>query len=126
MTRALIAVAALCIAPLAACTATSALQPPDQEPYVRGSIVSITHRATASTLRVEGGPGSREPCGIVATVDAETRYLTRTPAGTLGPGSLAALSEGDTVEVYVSGPVMESCPVQGRASSIVLIGRAGG
>lgn len=124
MTRVLVAAAALCIAPLLGCTATSTTQEMDGEPYVRGPIVSITHHAGRSRLRVEGGPGSREPCGIVATVDAETRYLARTPAGTLGPGSLAGLSEGDTVEVYVTGPVAESCPVQAHADAVVLVARA--
>lgn len=124
MTRVLLAAAALCIVPLAGCTAASAPQPLDQEPYVRGPIVSITQHAGASRLQVEGGPGSQEPCGIIATVNAATRYLARTSAGAISRGSLAGLSEGDTVEVYVTGPVMESCPVQGRASTVVLVARA--
>ena len=36
----------------------------------------------------------------------------------------AALGEGDTVEVYVDGPVALSCPPQGRASAIVLVAEA--
>lgn len=124
MTRALTVAVALCIAPLAACMAISAPEQPDREPYVRGPILAITHHATASRLRVGGGAGSREPCGIVATLDAETRHLTRTPSGALRPGSLADLGEGDTVEVYVTGPVAESCPAQGRADTVMLVARA--
>lgn len=123
MTRILTAAVAVCLTPLLACTAMSMPQAPDGEPYVRGPIRSITHHATASGLLVDGGPGSREPCGISAAVDAETRYLRRSPQGVVRAVSLGDLSVGDTVEVYVSGGVAESCPVQGRASTVVLVAR---
>lgn len=109
---------------LMSCASRSVLWEPEGEPYVRGPIESLTHRATASGLLVRAGPGSREPCGILATVDAGTRYLERTRSGGLRRAALADLSEGDTVEVYVSGPVMESCPVQGYAATVIR--RAGG
>ena len=108
----------------AGCAGTSHVDLPPGEPYVRGPIGSVTHRATASNLLVRGGPGSREPCGISATVDARTTYLVRDASGAVRPGTLAELAPGDTVEVHVEGPVAESCPVQGYASAIVLVGRA--
>ena len=92
-----------------------------EEPYVRGPIADMAHRATSSGLFVMGGPGSVEPCGIRATVDANTRYQRRARDGALSEATLADLSVGDTVEVYVVGPIAESCPVQGKASRIVEI-----
>jgi hypothetical protein len=95
--------------------------PPAEEPYVRGAVLDLQHRATASGMLVEGGPGSREPCGIQATLDATTEYRTRARDGSLSEGSLADIVVGDTVEVYVEGPVAESCPVQGKAARIVKV-----
>ncbi|HLT46817.1 MAG TPA: hypothetical protein VK002_06275 [Rubricoccaceae bacterium] len=106
---------------ISACARPDALSAPDEEPLVRGPIASITTHATGTGILVEAGPGSREPCGILATADAETRYLRRTGAGTLLQAELADLAVGDTVEVYVEGPVAESCPVQGYASAVVLV-----
>lgn len=102
-----------------ACTGAPSLRAPEEEPVVIGAIASITHRATASGLLVQPGVPPGDPCGILATVDAETRYLERSRTGTLTRISLTDLAEGDTVEVYVSGPVMESCPLQGRGATII-------
>lgn len=108
---------------LAGCAGPPQVGLPAGEPYVRGPIESVTHRATASNLLVRAGPGSREPCGISATVDARTSYLVRDASGAVRQGTLADLAPGDTVEVHVEGPVAESCPVQGFATAIVLVGR---
>jgi len=111
---------ALCALTLSAC----AIGPGPALPgtlHVRGPVESITHRATATGIAVAGGPGSPEPCGIHATADARTRYWDRTADGALAPLPLAALAVGDTVEVYVSGVVMESCPTQGRAAAVVRV-----
>ena len=106
---------------LAACAGTPAAEAPAGDPYARGPIVSITHHATASSFMVGATPGTGEQCGIAATADAATRYLTRVPPGPPRPLDRSALGVGDTVEVYVDGPVALSCPPQGRASAIVLV-----
>jgi hypothetical protein len=85
---------------------------------------SITPRAAAARLLVRAGPGSREPCGISASADAGTRYFRRAPAGELRGAALSDVQVGDTVEVYVEGPVAESCPVQAKASAVVLVSGA--
>lgn len=110
---------------LAGCAAPAPLEPPDEEPYARGRVAEITHGPSRSRVLVEALPGSREPCGIAAGVDEETRYLRR-EAGTFRPSMLAELSVGDTVEVWVKGAVAESCPPQGYASTIVVLGVAAG
>lgn len=115
--------AVLAFAVVAACARASGPAPLGGDPYVRGPVESFTHRATASLLRVRAGPGSRESCGIAATVDARTRYLQRAPSGGLRAASRALVGVGDTVEVYVRGPVAESCPPQAYAAAVVLAAR---
>jgi len=120
MNRALFVLA--CSILLPACSGPVAGNLPEGEPYVRGPIESIDHRATASGILVAAGPGSREACGISATADSDTRYFRRTAAGQITPAAVGDLVIGDTVEVYVEGPVAESCPVQGYAAAIVILG----
>lgn len=110
---------------LAACARAGVGRQPSGEPYARGAVESFTHRATASNLLVRAGPGSREACGISATVDARTRFLRRAPSGALGEITRAEVGVGDTVEVYVTGPVAESCPPLGYAAAVVLVARPG-
>ena len=94
---------------------------PVGELYIRGPIESVTHRATASGILVQPAPGSDVACGISARVDAENRYLRRDTEGELHPITVADLEVGDTVEVFVTGPIAESCPVQGYVSTMVLV-----
>lgn len=122
MIKSLVVLVVLGSAVLGSCTNRSAPPKSERKPYVRGPVASLGDRTTGSGLLVQADPKSREPCGILATVDNETRYLLRSRAGALRSASLEDLREGDTVEIYVSGTVMESCPVQGYASSVILIG----
>lgn len=107
---------------LPACSGSQGTLLPQGEPLVRGPVESIEHRATASGILVRAAAGSREMCGIAATADAQTRYFREAPDGRLMPVSVEELAVGDTVEVFVDGPIAESCPVQGRASAIVQVG----
>jgi hypothetical protein len=111
---------ALCV--MASACASPRAPEPSGDPYVRGAVETISSEAEAATIFVSGGRGSREPCGIFATTDSRTRYFRRTPSGNLHPTTRSAVQPGDTVEVFVTGPVRESCPVQGYASAIVLPG----
>lgn len=117
--RPFLVLSAACL--LAACAGAAGPDEPDREPIVRGPVETITHHATGSGILVRAGPGSRDSCGIAATADRDTRYRRRAPDGTLREATLTDLSVGDTVEVYVVGPVAESCPLQGRAATIVLL-----
>lgn len=112
--RAVVATLLLGLVP-AAC-GVSIVEP--DEPVVRGPLVSIEAAADAHRIQVEALPDGGDPCGIVATIDGRTRILV--PAGGDGyrAGSLADLSVGDTVAVYVRGAVAESCPLQGLASTV--------
>ena len=106
----------------AGCGTTVGTEGPLGEPLVRGPVESIDHRATASGIVVRAAEGSAEMCGIAATAGAETRYYRLMPDGTRASAAVGDLQIGDTVEVFVEGPIAESCPVQGRASAIVILG----
>ncbi len=106
---------------LAGCSGAESVSGPLGDPYIRGPIESITHRATASGILVQPAEGSDAACGISARVDADTRYLRREADGQLHPITVADLEVGDTVEAFVTGPIAESCPVQGYVSTMVLI-----
>lgn len=116
-------VAVLALSVVAACARTSPMGAPAGAPYARGPVEAFTHRATASNLLVRGGPGSRESCGISATVDARTRYYQKEASGELRTIPRSAIAVGDTVEVYVEGPVAESCPPQAFGSTVVRVTR---
>ncbi len=112
----LLAVAGL----LAACSGSAGLEPPSGTPFVQGPVASITPGQAGAVLLVRAGPGSREPCGIAATVSARTRVLRRSAAdGALGRADLRDVRVGDTVEVYVDY-VADSCPTQGAPTALVL------
>jgi len=117
MSRAGLLIAVLAL--LTACSGRSRLEEPLGAPYVRGAVETFTHHATGSSLLVRAGPGSREQCGIAASVNAATRILQRSPSGVLRRVFASEIAIGDTVEIYVDGPVAESCPVQGHAAAIV-------
>lgn len=115
--------AVLALTALSACTRTATLGAPAGAPYARGPVEAFTHRATTSNLLVRGGPGSRETCGISATVDTRTRYFQKDETGDLRTIPRSAVAVGDTVEVYVKGLIAESCPPQGYGSSVVRVSR---
>jgi len=109
------------VAVLPACSSFGGTPVPVGELYLTGVVAEVQHRATASGLLVDPPPGVG--CGIRATADAETRVFRRAASGDLAAlANAGAVSVGDRVEVYVDGPVAESCPVQGRASSLVVVG----
>ncbi len=114
-----------CAAFLSGCgSGMGAMSEPAGEPYLTGPIESIAHRATASGILVQPADSSRIACGISARVDRDTRFFHRSSDGTLRELAIGELQAGDTVEVYVTGPIAESCPVQGYASTMVLIGQS--
>lgn len=113
--------ALVAVTALVAC-GRSAVQLPPGKPLVRGTVESIEHRATGLGYLVRAAPGSVEMCGIAATVTEATRFLRRTSDGEIREIERSAVEVGDTVEVFVDGPVAESCPVQGGASAILLVG----
>lgn len=112
---------ALLASSLALAVCASPRLAPDGPPTVRGTLAEVRHSATASGLTVEAGGA----CGMVATAGPETQVLRRDADGVLRPvgvgaPAVGALEVGQTVSVWADGPVMESCPMQGRAGTVVV------
>ena len=107
---------------LTVCATPGSLGVPDRPPTLRGRLVEVRHSATASGFLIEPGGGA---CSLQATGESQTRYFRRTadrqlvPLGT-GAAGAGALASGMTASVWVDGPVMESCPMQGRAGVVVV------
>ncbi|PKQ38276.1 MAG: hypothetical protein CVT59_03365 [Actinobacteria bacterium HGW-Actinobacteria-1] len=95
--------------------------PPDTEPSIRGTITSITLDASGlGTLLVEApaGEGLAYDKASVAIVD-KTQVLLKGADG-WGRFSASDLKKGDTVEVWFTGAVAESYPVQATADTLVV------
>ena len=75
-------------------------------------------------MLVQPAPGSQESCGLRALVTARTPVRRRSDDGATSRAALGDVRVGDTVEVYVAGPVALSCPAQAEASALVLGGSA--
>lgn len=103
-----------------ACVRPASVRVPDGPPTVRGAVVSVRHSATATGILVRP---AGEACGLQAVADAQTRVLERSASGAVTEVGIGAVAVDDTVEVYVDGPVLESCPLQGRAGTVVLVAR---
>ncbi|WP_412062198.1 hypothetical protein [Rubrivirga sp. IMCC45206] len=115
--RALLVLTLLGVA-LAACAGVDADPYPEVAPTVRGVVASVRHSATASGLLVEP---VGDACGLQAVADDYTRVSRRLRSGRLAPARIGEVREGDTVEVFVDGPVAAMCPREGHAAAIVIV-----
>ncbi|TDB37966.1 MAG: DUF3221 domain-containing protein [Actinobacteria bacterium] len=121
MRRRIITVVAVVSAALLVSACFLMPSPPDTEPSIRGTITSITLDASGlGSVLVEAAPGEglAYDKASVAIVD-KTRVLLK---GTDGWGRFSAsdLKKGDTVEVWFTGAVAESYPVQATADTLVV------
>ena len=86
--------------------------PPTDPPYIQGAVTAID--VAGSRITVEA-PDNQ----AVVTVTKQTRMVEEFGGG-YEPSSLTQLAAGQTVAVWVSGPVRESFPVQADADVIVV------
>lgn len=119
--------------------------PPSDPPFLTGRIVSVTTTEPVTTdcvsesdLDADGSASSDDPpiCNpdpeshgsihvkghteMVATILKGTPLARRTAGGGVEPIEFADLSDGAAVSLWVDGPVMESYPLQGGASYVLL------
>jgi hypothetical protein len=95
--------------------------PPDSPPSIRGTITSISVGDDGfGSMMVEGpiADGTSYDKASIA-VTKKTKVLVEGLDG-WGRFSFAELSEGDTVNVWFTGAVAESYPVQATAKMVVL------
>ena len=121
-----------------------AAQPPDEAPYVRGVIASVTpvepvvtDCLSESDLDPDGTVSSDDPpiCNpnpavfgtihakgdteVVATVGKTVPIMHRS-GDALEPIAFEDLTAGSKVSVWMEGPIMESFPAQGTAAFVLV------
>lgn len=93
---------------------------PNGPPSIRGTITSVSPLAGQGVILVEERPQDRagsEKASV--TVSASTRIYRGRISGST-KGSFSDLRNGQVVEAWFAGPVLESYPVQATASVIVI------
>ena len=125
-------------------------QLPDEDPFLTGRVVAVAATEPVTTdcvseadLDPDGTVSSDDPpiCNpnpdtfgsihvrgdnatgeseIVATVGKDVPVVRRDAQGNLEPAAFDDIGEGDTVTLWITGPVMESFPVQGSASYVAI------
>jgi hypothetical protein len=125
-------------------------QLPDEDPFLKGEVVAVNATEPVTTdcvseadLDRDGTVSSDDPpiCNpnphtfgsihvrgdnatgeseIVATVGKDVPIVRRDAAGNLEPAAFEDISKGDTATLWITGPVMESFPVQGSASYVAI------
>lgn len=86
---------------------------PEEPPYLRGAVTAIDD----AEIRVEADPSATAiSAKAVLRLTEETHILWRTGE----PADRGDLRLGAVVSVWVSGPVLESYPVQATADTVVI------
>ena len=114
------AMTAALAAALVACTPNAS--PPDAEPTLRGVIVAVTPGDEGGTIRVvwhESVGNRMELDAADLTVEPGTDIFSEGGS----PIDFADLDERDVVQVWITGPVAESYPVQATADAVEVVGR---
>lgn len=96
--------------------------PPSSEPSIRGTITSVTPGdGNLGAIMVEGPAGGATSYDKASVnVAASTKVLLRGADG-YGRLTYTELKVGDAVEVWFTGAVAESYPVQATARAIVVV-----
>ena len=104
----------LCLAALfGACNGSAPVELPAEPPYMSGAITAIE----PTEIRVEADPGTASGSAkAMLRLTDETRILWRTGE----PADRGDLRLGTVVSAWVTGPVLESYPVQATAATIVI------
>lgn len=123
-------IAAVALFALTLATAGCGGSQPDRTPDLRGFVTQIEPSDAGGSVRVVWtddpavGPKASYDAGQV-TIDDKTVLQKKAPNSKRQPQPLAfaQLSTGDVVDVWFSGPVAESYPVQAGAERLQLVGR---
>jgi len=92
---------------------------PDRAPDIRGVVVNTTRTAGQIAMLVEGDPeGGTTYDRASVTVTGSTKVLHRDGTS----ATLANVPDGARIEVWFTGPVAESYPVQATADVILILG----
>jgi hypothetical protein len=100
---------------LLACSPAGQRGVPTEEPYIRGTITDV---------QAEGFLVEEDPTEVAGSPKAWLNFAqeTRVVDASGAEAGVGELTVGRQVSVWVSGPVLESYPVQATAGTVVLEG----
>ena len=115
------ALALALVAGLVLAVAACSPSPPDEDPGIRGTITTITPAAGGGSILVEtpqGEPTFDYDKAMVRITD-ETDILRQSDS-TYEEAAFEDLAQGQLVDVWFTGAVAESYPVQGTAKTVLI------
>lgn len=116
------AIVAVVVLSTAALLAGCAATPPEEDPSIRGTITALEQAGVGASLLVESGPDPEYAYDRASVrVDADTRCFFMTSDGDIEAATIGDLALGQQVDVWFTGAVAESYPVQATAGSIVIL-----
>ena len=98
----------------------ASLAPPDGEPSIRGSVTSITPRSDGLGIILveEASPQGLDYDKASLAITKDTDLLKRVGNGYVEI-TIEDIRTGMAVEVWITGPVRESYPIQADADTVV-------
>jgi hypothetical protein len=93
---------------------------PSGPPSIRGTITTLTPLAGQGVILVEERPQDQAGSNKASVTVSATTRIYRGRVGASTKGSFGDLRNGQRVEVWFSGPVLTSYPVQATASVILI------
>jgi hypothetical protein len=93
-------------------TASSVPKPPTREAEYTGVVIDLSEGRVL--VRAEG-----DACGIWVAPSKDVAVFEAT-IDSHDPVAWSNLAEGQTVHLWIPGPIAESCPMQGAAAAVVI------
>jgi hypothetical protein len=105
----------LALLALAGCGGSDAAAPPDRPPEYEG-VLEETDGEGRLLVRAE-----KDACGIWTSAEEGAGVYRASGDGGYEELAWGDLRVGDTVELWIPGPIAESCPMQGAAEAVSVV-----
>ena len=92
---------------------------PSRAPDITGQVTRVSVSADRVVILVEERPGEQTGNKISVTVDGSARVYRQTDTGTTD-AALPDLRGATSVSVWITGPVLESSPAQGKGEAVLI------
>ena len=107
----------LALLTLAGCGGSDAAAPPERPPEYTG-VLEESDGEGRLLVRAEG-----DACGIWTAPEDDARVYGATADGAYEEIGWDDLRTGSSVDLWIPGPIAESCPMQGAAEAVAVTGR---
>jgi len=104
----------LALLALAACGENDAAAPPERPPEYAG-VIEETDGEGRLLVRAE-----KDACGIWTALEDDARVYRPTGADGYEEIGWGELRTGESVDLWIPGPIAESCPMQGAAEAVAV------